>query len=751
MSALSEQLVLKEGDLFLVTDETGDVKGHTALGLYYQDTRFLSHLTFDLNDQQPELLNYSSSLNFLGTLQFANRVFKLENGTLILKQTVSIRRTRFISEGLHDRFVFTNYNRFPVALNMKLTFGADFRDIFDLRGFARKKWGRRKAPVWQDGVLTLGYESMDEIERQTIITFDSQPDSVRITVPESDEPIVEPVMVAPLPGEPAFNTVLPTPLAEMAWRFVLQPNTPVALEVQITPNSGSQSSVPTEATRTSPISSPMSQKVGSNFDRALEMMRNSYAHWESEGTEVITDHEYFNKLLARSKSDLRVLSQVEDDGYFPAAGIPWFTCPFGRDSLITSLQALTLNPKIAVGTLRTIARYQGQREDPWREEQPGKILHELRRGELAHLNMVPHSPYYGSVDATPLFVMLFVETMNWLDDDKLFDDLLPNVWRAIEWIDRYGDVDGDGFVEYVAATHAGGIRNQVWKDSGDSTQFPDHTLAETPIAAVEVQGYVYAAKKGLAELLRRKGDPTSGERLEQEAEALKRAFNQAFWLPQSGFYTQGLDKDKRPVPTITSNPGHCLWTGIVDEDKAALAVERMMQPDMTSGWGIRTISGQSTSYNPMSYHNGSIWPHDNSLVVAGFKRYGFHDAANKIITQVVEAARHFQYARLPELYCGFQRDLVNMSGPAEYPVSCSPQAWAAAAPILMLQSILGLQVDAYKRSVKVNAHLPEWLNRVELSNLRVGNERASLLVERGAHGLHVVTLAKDTNLHLEEG
>jgi glycogen debranching enzyme len=358
---------------------------------------------------------------------------------------------------------------------------------------------------------------------------------------------------------------------------------------------------------------------------------------------------------------------------------------------------------------------------------------------MARLGMVPHSPYYGTVDATPLFVMLFVETMRWLDDSKLYDELLPNVWRAIEWIDKYGDVDGDGFVEYRASTSPMGIRNQVWKDSSDSMQFPDGTLAETPVAAVEVQGYVYAAKRGLAELLRRKGDTEAAGRLQAQAASLKEKFNQAFWMPDAGFFAQGLDKDKRQVPTITSNPGHALWCGIADEDKARMTVHRMMQADMMSGWGLRTISDQSPSYNPMSYHNGSIWPHDNSIVADGLKQYNCHTETNTIIAQIVEASQHFQYARLPELYCGFTRDRIYASGPAEYPVSCSPQAWAAGAPILMLEAILGLRADAHEKRVQISPNLPDWLNTVRISNMRVGDKRISFRVDRRDDGQTEVT------------
>ena len=733
MSTLNRQLVLKEGGIFLVTQDTGDITGNEAQGLYYRDTRHLSLFILGVNGQPPPLLNFSGYRNFMATLQYANDILVLEDGKVVLPQTISIRRSRFISEGLHERMGFVNYNQFDVPLHVTLSFAADFRDIFDVRGFPREEWGEMLPPVYEDGTLTLRYSGLDGVERNTVVLFELPPDEVRLDMPENPEPTIEPGIMLPVVGAPSYHVTLPTPVATLAWNIVLHTETPVSLPFHVMPRNQAemQGHSDSESDQNAPVMiAPPREGSSGRFDRAVSHMRMSYYDWDQESATFETDNEDFNHVLKRSRIDVRVLSDRVDDGYFPAAGIPWFACPFGRDSLITALQTLALNPMIAVGTLHTLARYQGEREDPWREEQPGKILHELRRGEMARLGWVPHSPYYGSVDATPLFVMLFVETMRWLDNEALYQSLLPNVLRANEWIDKYGDVDGDGFVEYTASTSHTGIRNQVWKDSADSIQFADGTLAETPIAAVEVQGYVYAAKKGLGELLRRKGDTETADRLEAEAAVLREHFNEAFWMPEAGFFSQGLDRDKRQVPTITTNPGHALWCGIADEDKALQTVQRMMRPDMVSGWGLRTVSNNSKSYNPMSYHNGSVWPHDNSIVVAGFKRYGCHSDANEVISQIAEAAQYFRYYRLPELFCGFAKDTVYGSGPSEYPVSCSPQAWAAAAPILMMQTILGLQVDAPAGRVTINPRLPEWLGNVRVANLRVGESRVNLTVHR---------------------
>jgi len=753
MATTAEQLVLKEGNVFLLTQENGDIPGNTALGLYYSDMRYLSRLTFHVNGETPRLLNFSGYRNFMGTLQFANDIFTLEDGTAVLPETISIRRSRFISEGLHERIGCANYNRFDVPITISVTFGADFRDIYDVRGFPRDKWGALLPALWEQNVLSLRYMGLDGLARSTVISFDPTPGDMRLHTPPSTAPIMEPSKMVPVIGLPSYHIVIDPPIATATWNVVLRPNEPVSLSFHIMPSgieaeSEERKSAVHSSSSSVPFLSPPTPAGDGTFDKAVNYMRLSYWNWEKQSTEITTDNEDFNHVLRRSKVDLRVLSEPVRHGYFPSAGIPWYACPFGRDSLITALQTLSFNPLIAAGTLHTLARYQGTREDPWREEQPGKILHEFRNGEMARLGLVPHTPYFGTVDATPLFVYLFAETMRWLDDDDLYRSLLPNVMQALDWIDTYGDLDGDGFVEYVGSTHQGGIRNQVWKDSNDSIQYPDGTLAETPIAAVEVQGYVYAAKKSVSELLRRKGDTKLAARLEAEAQELRKRFNEAFWMPELGFFSQGLDKDKMPVTTITSNPSHCLWCGIVDDDKARLIIERLMQPDMISGWGLRTISTQSPSYNPMSYHNGSIWPHDNSLAAAGFKRYGNYDEANRIITQIAEASQYFRYYRLPELYCGFARDTAYNTGPSEYPVSCSPQAWAAAAPLLMTQCILGLQADAATKQLYISPHLPEWLTYVKVSNLRIGEHHVDINIDKH-EGRNEVSMSGDSGIRLQ--
>jgi glycogen debranching enzyme len=402
---------------------------------------------------------------------------------------------------------------------------------------------------------------------------------------------------------------------------------------------------------------------------------------------------------------------------------------FGRDSLVTSLQTLMLNPQIATGTLRFLANCQGTKVDPWHDEEPGKIVHEIRKGEMAKLGEIPHSAYYGSVDATPLFLMLFTETMRWLDDDELFQEILPAAKRALEWMENYGDLDGDGYIEYLSRS-SGGIRNQGWKDSRGSLTYPDGTPVESAVALVEVQGYAYRALSDMAELLRRKGDAEIADRLAEKASNLKRNFNRDFWVEDKQFFAQGLDSNKKPIDLVTSNPGHCLFCGIVDDEKAQQLVNRLSSSDMACGWGIRTVTSRSPRFNPMSYHQGSIWPHDNSLIIAGMRHYGYSAEAEAITSQLFEASVFFPYSRLPELFCGFARDKELPAVPVEYPVSCSPQAWAAGSAILLFQSMLGIKADAVSGRLYLNPRLPQWLSVASVQNLYIGRGTVNLRFER---------------------
>jgi len=450
--------------------------------------------------------------------------------------------------------------------------------------------------------------------------------------------------------------------------------------------------------------------------------------WERACTATESDSERFDELLDASLRDLRALLTPTPGGQLLAAGIPWYVAPFGRDSLLTAYQALPMNPELARMTLLALARLQAEADDPWRDAEPGKIPHELRSGELARTGLIPHTPYYGTVDATPLYLILAAAYYRWTGDIGTLTGLREVIDAAVAWIRDYGDHDGDGFLEYHCRS-PGGLRNQGWKDSHDSVVHADGSLAEGPIALVEVQGYAYRAKLDIADVYDALGEAGVAAELRGEAEALRRAVNDAYWMPEEGTFALALDGAKRQVASVTSNPAHCLWCGVVDEDKAGAVAERLMAPDMFSGWGIRTLSSDSPAYNPMSYHNGSVWPHDNAIAAAGLKRYGFTDATEQIATALVEVGSTARDFRLPELYCGFDRSEANAV--VAYPVACIPQAWAAGAPFMLLEAMLGIRADAPDGLLTLEKpRLPPWLNRLEIRGMHVGAAVLTLAFER---------------------
>ncbi|HEY2888024.1 MAG TPA: hypothetical protein VGJ17_05380, partial [Candidatus Limnocylindrales bacterium] len=449
-----------------------------------------------------------------------------------------------------------------------------------------------------------------------------------------------------------------------------------------------------------------------------------------EAPRIQSDHELLDRTLARSLADLATLrNDGPDDGEsYLAAGIPWFATLFGRDSLIASLETVAFMPSLAVATLEVLARLQATRDDPWHDAEPGKIIHEMRTGEMARAGETPHDAYYGSIDSTPLWLILLAETHAWTGDDALLERLWPNALAALDWIEQSGDLDGDGFVEYQRRSKLG-LLNQGWKDSGDSVRHLDGRPAVGPIALAEVQGYVFAAYRSMARLARHRRDLPLSERLDVAATTLQTRFEQAFWLPDAGFYAMALDGEKRPVASITSNPGQALWSGIVSGERAPIVAERLLAPDMFSGWGIRTFAAGQIGYNPVGYHTGSIWPHDNALVAAGLKASGAADSANLLAGRLIESAQWFPDLRLPELFCGFARE--DVGAPVAYPVACSPQAWSAAAPFYLLHTMLGLRANATARRLElIRPTLPEWLGKLTITGLPVGDDSVDLLVHR---------------------
>jgi len=710
---MSGDLILKEGELVMVTDEVGDMpEGRRHLGLYHHDTRYLSILNMVINGQKPRLLTSSSEQNYIAVIQMANPTLDLAGGEVALARTISIRRDCTIKDALYEQISFYNHNRFDVPLTVTITFGGDFVDLFEVRGWERKKRGIISIPKASASRIILNYRGLDGIGRHTEVGFEVAPSHI-----ETEREYVHPPPTRrtssflPESYEVAPRIMSRPPCAKATWELVLKSRIPFDITFAIQLYERRRPSV-----------------VGS-FNKGLGEAQKSYSEWQQECTVVETDNDFFNRLLERSALDLRLLIEDTPEGLVPTAGIPWFACVFGRDSLITSLQTLMLNPQIAAGTLRFLAKHQGTKVDPWHDEEPGKIVHEIRKGELANLNEIPHSAYYASVDATPLFVVLFAETMKWLDDDELFREILPAAKLALEWMEKHGDLDGDGYIEYLSHS-PGGLRDHGWRDSHGALTYPDGTPVEPPVALVEVQGYAYKAFTGMAELLHRKGELTLSRKLAKRAAKLKKNFNRDFWLADRQFFAQGLDASKKPVDLVTSNPGHCLSCDIIDADKAEYLVKRLMSRDMACGWGIRTVTSRTPRFNPMGYHQGSIWPHDNSLIVAGMRRYGYIKEAEEVTSQIFEASMHFPYSRLPELFCGFARDKEFPGMPVKYPVSCSPHAWASGSAIFLLQSMLGMQANVARRRLYLNPKLPQWLKYVSLQNLRVGKGTVNLYFER---------------------
>ncbi|MDP8923234.1 MAG: amylo-alpha-1,6-glucosidase [Chloroflexota bacterium] len=720
--------VLKEHQMFLVSDARGDIAAHNVdgQGLYWRDTRFLSLYELRLGTGQPQLLSSAGEHNFMTTLQFANPAFTTIDGHEVPARSISIRRNRFLHGALHERIGMFNYNRFPVQVRVSLAVGSDYRDMFDVRGYARRsKHGSIDPPRHDGDAILLGYTGLDGLRRETKIHVDRAPSSVEIDEgPQAPSEVLRTLPGISGAGDPRVESGIRPPTATLHFDLTLAPGQHDALTIHVVPRAGGER--------------PMTVD-DSSLDAAFAVMRKSYADWEERCTSIATDDEVVNAVVHRSLHDLRLLSDRVPEGFLPSAGIPWFSVPFGRDSLITAMQTLVLQPEIARATLLFLARHQGTEVNDFRDEQPGKILHEIRLGELATLGQVPHTPYYGSVDSTPLWLIALGQYLDWTADWEVAARLRPNVDAALRWIDEYGDLDGDGYVEYVSRS-ASGIRNQGWKDSHDAISFSDGRPAEPPIALAEVQGYVYAAWIAAARYLEHFGERDRAEQLRARALDLRVRFMRDWWLPREQSFALALDAQKQLVPSVSSNVGHCLWAGMLDEATAKTVAERLMREDMLCGWGIRTLSSMEATFNPMSYHNGSVWPHDNSLIVAGLKRYGMDANASIVAQEVLEAAVRFPGFRLPELYCGFARDRRYFSMPAQYPVSCSPQAWAAGSIFLILQSLLGLRADASSGRLWLRPRLVHGINRVGVRRLRVGRHVVDFDVVRDGDQVRVDVL-----------
>jgi glycogen debranching enzyme len=709
MRSIAHAIVIKDGDIFFLCEPDGAAPleaGH-GFGLYYHDCRFLSGYELRLGGRRPDRLVWNADRGFLAVLGLSNAEIRTTDGRTLPRHSLEIKWSRLVSNEhltLFDEIELRSLALYPVEFIVSLTFQAGFEDVFAIRGLFQGKRGQLHPPGWleEEGGLALrfAYDGADRLYRRLTARF------------------------SPAPGGTNQNTA--------HFKVALRPKERgrILVSLQLSESSDAEAARPLARTPVDLASVEFS-------------LRSSSEVWLQQETEVASDSLLLNRVMDRSLRDLCMLrSRLGEASYF-AAGVPWFVALFGRDSIITALQTLAYDPRIAEQTIRLLANFQGKLVNEWREEEPGKILHEIRVGEMARLGEVPHTPYYGTIDATPLFLILIGEHARWRGSLSLFNELKGNVEAALEWIARYGDLDGDGYVEYLCKTEKG-LSNQGWKDSGDGIVNTDGSLPAPPIALVEVQAYVYQAKRGIAELFRRSGDEKRARQLDREADELRNKFNRDFWV-EAGWYALALQKDKRPVEVLSSNAGHALWTGIADEEKARRTAEALMSGEMFNGWGVRTLSAGEVYYNPLGYHLGTVWPHDNSIVAAGFKRYGCDAAAMRVFMGLIHAAIHFDGRRLPELFGGFHRD--DYGVPVPYPVACQPQAWAAGTMPYLLTTLLGLEPEGHENRLRVvRPALPDFVNRVEIRRLGIGEARADLRFERMGGMIEVKVMNIDGSL-----
>ncbi|MGA8296197.1 MAG: glycogen debranching N-terminal domain-containing protein [Acidimicrobiales bacterium] len=661
-------VTLVEGTSFVISSPGGDIVPGDAEGLFFRDTRYLSAWRLSIDDRPIEPLSVVSNDPFSAT--FLGRT-QPEEGRA--DSTLFVIRDRFVGDGMREDIVLRNLGSEATACTLSVAYEADFEHLFEVKENRVSPHGEAVMRI-EDGRVFIDH------------TWRERRRGLRLRSPHG----------ATSTGNEITMDVVVPPRGE--WRGCFEVELEMDGELaQLRYRCGDRVEFSTPATR--------------------------LRKWERSTPRVTTDDEAINRALSRSILDLgalRIFDPATPNNVVVAAGAPWFMTLFGRDSIITSWMTLVVDPSLALSTLRTLARYQGRDADPRTEEEPGRILHEIRSG-LGGIG-VEESIYYGSIDATPLFVMLLGELHDFGIDADAIDELLPAADRAIEWIENYGDRDGDGFVEYRRATDRGLI-NQGWKDSYDGINFAGGRIAEAPIALCEVQGYVYSAYRARARIARARGDEATSQRCEASAIALREAFNERFFLEDRGYLAIGLDAEKRPIDALSSNIGHCLWTGIVDDDKAERLAKHMLSSEMFTGWGIRTLASNMGAYNPVSYHNGSVWPHDNAIGAAGLMRYGFEQEAQTIALAMFETAVAFE-SRLPELFCGFGRD--EFAVPVGYPTSCSPQAWAAATPFSLLRTLLSFEPDMNERRVFLKPAIPESLGTLRVEQVPIGGQRVTI-------------------------
>lgn len=715
---MSEQtlptLTLKQDELFLITDNLGNISGcldddqNTNMGLFCHDTRFLSRLELQINGHSPILLSSNADQGFALSVLCAN-----PHLPDIDPETIGIQRELVLKGGLFEDIEITNYNTKPVNFTLSLSFDADFIDLFEVRGFQRQKQGKllRQLPDnmepeaalkltdWQADYFNLAYLGVDGSLMEARIEFYQHP-------PEQMK---------------GYTAV---------WNLSLEPHgkQKIGYRLNMLTNEKPITAIGVPAT--------LGQAKAANLLEEQE--------WCQQTTRIRSDNQAFNQMLSRAEQDVYLLLQSFGEGKALSAGVPWFSTLFGRDSLIAASQTLILDPNIALITLQILAHYQGKETNQWREEEPGKILHELRLGELARCGEIPHTPYYGTVDATPLWLLLYADYYAWTNDLTTLEQLWPHALAAMAWIDT--QCKETGYLTYERKSK-GGLPNQGWKDSDNCIVNRQGELATGAIALCEVQAYVYGAKTKLAQVARLKKRTDLAERWEEEAQELKLRFNRDFWLDDREYCALALDGAGKPVDSITSNPGHCLACGIFTPDKAASVAERLQAPDLFNGWGIRTLSSDSPAYNPMGYHIGSIWPHDNAMIAVGLRSLNFVDQALEVAQGLIDMTSQQPYQRPPELFCGYERKEGNK--PVRYPVACSPQAWATGSIFQLLTMMINLVPDASGNCLRVlDPTLPQFINQLSVHNLRIGSTVLDLEFERTDHTTACRVMRKRGNLRV---
>ncbi|HLW28393.1 MAG TPA: amylo-alpha-1,6-glucosidase [Kiloniellales bacterium] len=687
---------LKQGDTFGLFNPDGDIAPGPGSpeGLYHQDCRHLSGMELAIEGRHPLLL--SSTLqddNVVLTVDLTNPDIFDGDDLQIGQDTLHILRSRFILNGrLYERIRLENFGDISHSFEVSLRMAADFVDLFEVRGHKRERRGRSASTVVGDRLVAFDYRALDGRALRTLIEFDPAP------------------------------TRLSSKLA--SYRLTLKPRQRKSLFLICTCGA-------------TPVEEPASRAFFIGYRDSCRTLRESTAN----AATVESSNEIFNEVLCRSMADLYMLNTSTEEGPYPYAGTPWFSTVFGRDGIITALQMLWIDPSLARGVLKFLARNQATDLEPKADAEPGKILHELRQGEMARLGEVPFRRYYGSVDSTPLFIMLAGRYFRRTGDRKTMADLWPNIEAALRWIDDYGDIDGDGLIKY-ARKEAAGLYNQGWKDSYDSVYHADGSCARLPIALCEVQGYVFAARQEAAAIARALGHEARASELDQQAERLRQLVEERFWCNELGFYAIALDGDGKPCRVRSSNAGHLLFCRLPSPERARKVADALLDATFFSGWGIRTIASNEPRYSPISYHNGSIWPHDNALIALGLARYGLEGHVLKLFKGLFDTAAAMDLRRLPELFCGFKRQPGNR--PTSYPVACSPQAWASAMPFALLQASLGVHFDAGEHTVLLERpSLPSFIDELLIRSLRLADGEVDLLLSRHQTGVTTRVLKRE--------